>query len=47
MYYKRLERGTFEFPSYGNKMGSIKLDYTRIVMLLDGLSIKNIVQRKR
>ncbi|MEQ9287951.1 MAG: IS66 family insertion sequence element accessory protein TnpB [Cyclobacteriaceae bacterium] len=47
LYYKRLERGTFEFPGYDKKAGSIKLDYARMVMLIDGLSIKNIHQRKR
>ena len=47
MYYKRLERGTFELPRYDAKIGSIKLDYTRLVMLLDSLSVKNIHQRKR
>lgn len=47
LYYKRLERGTFELPGYGKRVGGIKLDYARIVMLLDGLSIKNIHQRKR
>lgn len=47
MYYKRLERGTFELPNYGKSIGSIKLDYSRIVMLLDGLSVKNIHHRKR
>lgn len=47
LYYKRLERGTFELPSYKQKTGSIKLDYTRLVMILDGLSIKNVRQRKR
>lgn len=47
LYYKRLERGTFELPGYGKQVPGIKLDYTRIVMLLDGLSIKNLHQRKR
>ncbi len=47
LYYKRLERGTFEVPFYGQKVGSIKLNYARLVMILDGLSIKNIRQRKR
>lgn len=47
MYYKRLERGSFELPVYNDKIGSIKLDYARLVMLLDGLSIKNIHHRKR
>ncbi len=47
LYYKRLERGTFELPSYKQKRGSIKLNYTRLVMILDGLSIKNVIERKR
>ena len=47
MYYKRLERGTFELPNYGDKTLSLKLDYTLMVMLIDGLSIKNVHHRKR
>jgi len=47
LYYKRLERGRFELPSYQQKTGSIKLNYARLVMILDGLSIKNISVRKR
>lgn len=47
LYYKRLERGTFELPSYKQKQGSIKLNYAKLVMIIDGLSIKNVVHRKR
>ena len=47
LYYRRLERGTFELPSYGQKPGSIKLSYGRLVMLLEGLSIKQLSIRKR
>ena len=47
MYYKRLERGTFELPRYDGKVGSIRLDYARLVMLLDGLSLKSLHNRKR
>jgi len=47
LYYKRLEIGTFELPKYDSKVGSIELDYARMVMLIDGLSIKNIQQRKQ
>jgi len=47
LYYKRLEKGTFELPSYHNGVGSIKLNYAKLVMIIDGLSIKNIQQRKR
>ncbi|MEA2104092.1 MAG: IS66 family insertion sequence element accessory protein TnpB [Candidatus Cloacimonadota bacterium] len=46
LYYKRLEEGTFELPNYDVEVGSIVLSYTQIVMLIDGLSIKNIEKRK-
>ena len=47
LYYKRLEKGTFELPSYKQKRGSIKLNYAKLDMILEGLSIKNVVHRKR
>jgi transposase len=47
LYYKRLEEGTFELLDYDSQVGSITLSYAQIVMLVDGLSIKNIQQRKR
>ena len=47
LYYKRLEQGTFELPEYDPKVGCIVLNYTQIVMLVDGLTIKNIHRRKR
>jgi transposase len=47
LYYKRLEKGTFELPHYDSSVGSISLDYPQLVMIIDGLSIKNIQKRKR
>jgi len=47
LYYKRLEKGTFELPRYDSSCGSIVLDYAKLVMIIDGLSIKNIQKRKR
>jgi len=46
LYYKRLEEGTFEPLDYDTQAGSISLTYAQIVMLIDGLSIKNIRKRK-
>jgi len=46
LYYKRLEEGTFELPDYDPEVGSISLSYAQIVMLVDGLTIKNIEKRK-
>lgn len=47
LYYKRLEKGTFELPRYDAVAGSISLDYAKLVMIIDGLSIENIQKRKR
>lgn len=47
LYYKRLEGGTFELPEYDLKTTSMGLSYAQLVMLIDGISIKNIVRRKR
>lgn len=47
LYYKRLEEGSFEIPQYSDKVGSISLSYTHMAMIIDGLSIKNLPQRKR
>lgn len=47
LYYKRLEKGTFELPQYEELEGSIVLSYTKMAMMVDGLSIKNIASRKR
>ena len=46
LYYKRLEKGTFEPLQYDESAGSITLSYIQIVMLVDGLSIKNIQKRR-
>lgn len=46
LYYRRLEEGTFDVPRYDPSVGSIGLSYTQIVMLVDGLSVKNIQKRK-
>jgi transposase len=47
LYYKRLEQGTFELPQYEELEGIIVLSYTKMAMMVDGLSIKNIASRKR
>ena len=47
LYYKRLEEGTFELPGYGLADGWVSLGYTQMVMMVDGISIKNVKKRKR
>ena len=47
LYYKRLESGGFELPVYDATVGSLSLDYSQLVLLIDGVSITNITRRKR
>jgi transposase len=47
LYYKRLEKGTFEIPRYQVSSGSLTLSYTQLAMIIDGLSIQNLQKRKR
>lgn len=47
LYYKRLETGTFEQPTYDESVGSLRLSYTQLVLLIDGVAITNITRRKR
>ncbi len=48
LYYKRLETGQFELSTYQTKQaGGIKLSYAHLVMIIDGLSIKNVKIRKQ
>lgn len=47
LYYKRLEKGTFELPCYDDIAQSILLDYAQLVLLFDGITIGNLSQKKR
>lgn len=47
LYYKRLEAGVFELPEYDTEVSEIRLSYTQLVMLVDGLSVLNINRKKR
>ena len=46
LYYKQLERGTFEFPVSPDQ-SAIELSWSDLVMLLEGIEIKSIQRRKR
>lgn len=47
LYYKRLEKGTFDLPAYDIDHGSIRLDYAQLVMLIDGIRITNLQRKAR
>ena len=46
LYYKQLERGTFELPD-ADERGSLERSWSDLVMLLEGVEIKSIKRRKR
>ncbi len=46
LYYKQLERGTFEVPKAANG-GSVELRWSDLVMLLEGIESKSIKRRRR
>lgn len=46
LYYKQLERGTFEQFEDGETKGK-ELTWSELVMLLEGVEIKSIKRRKR
>lgn len=47
LYYKRLEKGTFELPDYEKSVQSIVLSYPQLVLLFDGITIGNLTQKNR
>lgn len=47
LYYKRLERGTFELPEWNNSSQKTQLRWETLMMLLSGISLKSVRLRKR
>ena len=47
IYYKRLERGTFEIPLDITGKRSVELNYATLVMLLEGIELEGLKKRKR
>lgn len=47
LYYKRLEKGTFEKPVFSTGSPTFELSWSDLVLLLEGIEIKSIKRRKR
>ncbi len=47
MYYKRLEKGTYELPPGGNKTGSDMISSEQLQLILQGISLRHVRKRKR
>ncbi len=47
MYYKRLEKGTYELPVYSDENSSISITGQGLQLILAGISLKSVHKRKR
>ena len=47
IYYKRLEKGTFEFPSTESEAKSLELPREDLMMILEGINLKTAKKNKR
>jgi len=47
MYYKRLEKGTFELPSFNTSDNQIPVPVSIITCIMQGINLSSIKKRKR
>ena len=47
IYYKRLEQGTFERPQPATEGGSVIISSQQLLLILQGVSLKEVHYRKR
>lgn len=47
LYYKRLEKGTYELPAWDDKNDSLCIGSQQLQLILQGISLKSIRRRKR
>lgn len=47
VFYKRLERGTYEIPRHASGSKQLRLDATQLSLLLSGVQLESVKQRRR
>ena len=47
IYYKRLEKGTYELPAVDTHSHSIKLQSHQLLLILEGIALRSVIKRKR
>lgn len=47
LYYKRLESGTFELPEVNASTSSLCINWSTLVLILEGVSLRRVHMRKR
>lgn len=47
VYYKRLERGRFEYPNIDGSERSMVISWRQLMLIIEGIELKSVRQRKR
>jgi len=47
LYYKRLERGTFELPRLTSQGKTCQISWSSLMLMVEGISIEKYKQRRR
>jgi len=47
IFYKRLEKGTFQLPRIANSQASLDLPYEELMLILEGIDLSHIRRRRR
>lgn len=47
LYHKRLERGTIELPKYDKTTSSFSLNWSDLVLMIEGIKTAGLIRRKR
>ena len=47
LFYKRLEKGTFEIPAYNNQSGAMMISDNELIFILKGVSLNRVKYRRR
>jgi len=47
LYYKRLERGTFELPRISSQGKTCQISWSSLMLMVEGISIEKYKQRRR
>jgi transposase len=47
LYYKRLEKGTYEIPASDDKNDSLSISSEQLQLILQGISLKSVRRHKR
>lgn len=47
VYYKRLERGQFEYPNMDGPSRGLVISWRQLMLIIEGIELKSVRQRKR